>query len=259
MTIPYFELTLIVYFFGAGFFVISLAMRTDALSHLAGGMTAFGFVLHSTVLHTLFFGTDHTPLSSLFEVMVFFAWGLILAFLFVEYVYRIPVLGSFVLPLAVLALIVAASVKRDLQVLEPVLSNIWLHVAMIVSGTVAFALAFVAGIMYLVQERLLKSKRFIPMYYKLPPLDFLDDLNRKSIFLGFPLLTLGIMAGLVWANLVSGSYWTWEPKQISTALTWLFYLIVLLGRVMIGWRAKRAAYLTIIGFGGVLVTFANVG
>ena len=97
------------------------------------------------------------------------------------------------------------------------------------------------------------------MYYKLPPLDFLDDLNRKSIFLGFPLLTLGIMAGLVWANLVSGSYWTWEPKQISTALTWLFYHIVLLGRVMIGWRAKRAAYLTIIGFGGVLVTFANVG
>ncbi len=259
MTIPYFELTLILYFFGAGLFVTSLAVRTNVLSNLAVGMTAFGFVLHSASLHTLLFRTDHAPLSSLFEVLVFFAWGLILAFLIVEYAYRIPVLGSFVLPLAVLALIFAATVRQDLQVLEPVLSNIWLHVVMTVSGTVAFALAFVAGIMYLLQEHLLKSKRFIPMYYKLPPLDFLDDLNRKSILFGFPLLTLGIAAGAVWANFTSGTYWNWEPKQISTALTWLFYLIVLLGRVMVGWQAKRAAYLTIIGFAGVLITFANVG
>ncbi|HIN34052.1 MAG TPA: c-type cytochrome biogenesis protein CcsB [Nitrospirales bacterium] len=247
------------YFFGAGLFVTSLAVRTDVLSSLAVGMTAFGFVLHSAVLHTLLFGTGHVALSSLFDVMVFFSWGLILTFLIVEYANRIPVLGSFVLPLAVLALIVAATVRQDLQVLEPVLSNIWLHVVMTVSGTIAFALAFVASIMYLLQERLLKSRRFIPMYYKLPPLDFLDNLNRKSILLGFPLLTLGIVAGAVWANFASGSYWNWDSKQISTALTWLFYLIVVLGRVMVGWRAKHAAYLTIIGFGGVLVTFANVG
>ncbi|MBQ27414.1 MAG: c-type cytochrome biogenesis protein CcsB [Nitrospiraceae bacterium] len=256
MTIPYFELTLIVYFFGAGLFVTSLAVRTEILSSLAVGMTAFGFVLHSATLHTLLFGTDHVALSRFFDVMVFFAWGLILTFLIVEYANRIPVLGSFVLPLAVLALIFAATVKQDLQVLEPVLSNIiWLHVGMIVSGTVAFALAFVAGIMYLLQERLLKSRQFTPMYHKLPPLDFLDDLNRKSIFLGFPLLTLGIVAGAVWENFV----WNWDPKQISTALTWLFYLIVLLGRLLMGWRAKHAAYLTIVGFVGVLVTFANVG
>ncbi len=259
MHLPYFELTLILYFFASGLFVTSLAVRTNVLSGLAVGMTAFGIVLHSAVLHTLLFGTGHAPLSSLYEVMVFFSWGLVLAFLIVEYAYRIPALGSFVLPLAVLALIFAATVRDDLHVLEPVLSNVWLHVVMTVLGTVAFALAFVAGIMYLIQEHLLKSKRFITMYYKLPPLDFLDDLNRKSILLGFPLLTLGIAAGAVWANFVSGSYWNWEPKQISTALTWLFYLIVLLGRFMVGWRAKRAAYLTIIGFVGVLVTFANVG
>ena len=191
--------------------------------------------------------------------MVFFSWGLVLTFLIVEYAYRIPALGSFVLPLAVLALIFAATVRNDLHVLEPVLSNIWLHVVMTVLGTVAFALAFVAGMMYLIQEHLLKSKRFIPMYHKLPPLDFLDDLNRKSILLGFPLLTLGIAAGAVWANFVSGSYWNWEPKQVSTAVTWVFYLIVLCGRFMMGWRAKRAAYLTIIGFAGVLATFVHVG
>ena len=188
----------------------------------------------------------------------FFAWGLILTFLIVEYVNRTPVLGSFVLPLAVLALIFAATVREDLQVLKPVLSNIWLHVLMIVSGTVAFALAFAASVMYLLQERLLKLRRFSPMYHKLPPLDFLDDLNRKSILLGFPLLTFGIAAGAVWENFSSGSYWNWDPKEISTALTWVFYLMVLLGRVLVGWRAKHAAYLTMIGFAGVIVTFANV-
>tara|TARA_B100000315_G_scaffold260813_1_gene325698 strand:- start:8243 stop:8911 length:669 start_codon:yes stop_codon:yes gene_type:complete len=221
-------------------------------------MTAFGFVLHSATLHTHLFGTDHAALSSLFDVMVFFAWGLILTFLIVEYVNRTPVLGSFVLPLAVLALIFAATVREDLQVLKPVLSNIWLHVLMIVSGTVAFALAFAASVMYLLQERLLKLRRFSPMYHKLPPLDFLDDLNRKSILLGFPLLTFGIAAGAVWENFSSGSYWNWDPKEISTALTWVFYLMVLLGRVLVGWRAKHAAYLTMIGFAGVIVTFANV-
>ncbi len=259
MSLPYFELTLMLYFFGAALFAISLAIRTNVLSSLAVGITAFGFVLHSAVLHTLFFGTEHTPLGSLYEVMIFFSWGLVLAFLVAEYIYRIPSLGSFVLPLGVLSLIFAATVRDDLQVLEPVFSNIWFHVVMTVLGTVAFALAFVVGIMYLIQENLLKSKKFIPMYHKLPPLDFLDDLNRKSILFGFPLLTLGILAGAIWANFSSGSYWNWEPKQVLTVVTWFFYLVVLLGRFMVGWRAKRAAYLTIIGFVGVLATFATIG
>lgn len=122
-------------------------------------------------------------------------------------------------------------------------------------GGVAFTIAFVAGMMYLIQERLLKSKRFSILYYKLPSLDLLDQLNQWAISAGFPLLTLGILAGAIWASDVWGSYWVWDPQRIFTLITWLFYLGMIHGRLTIGWRARKAAYLAIIGFMGVVFTF----
>jgi cytochrome c-type biogenesis protein CcsB len=116
-------------------------------------------------------------------------------------------------------------------------------------------MAFVMGVMYLIQERLLKSKRFNSLYYKLPSLDLLDDLNRKAVYLGFPLLTLGIITGALWGKYAWGSYWNWDPKQTLTLITWFFYLVVLHGRLTVGWRAKKAAYLAIIGFLGVVFAF----
>jgi ABC-type transport system involved in cytochrome c biogenesis permease subunit len=118
--------------------------------------------------------------------------------------------------------------------------------------------AFVAGLMYLMQERLLKSKQFTGLFLKLPPLDFLDTLNQRSILFGFPLLTLGILTGAVSAQLTVGSYLSWNPEQVWALITWVFYFVVLMGRVTAGWRARRAAYLTIVGFAGVILTFVGI-
>jgi ABC-type transport system involved in cytochrome c biogenesis permease subunit len=125
-------------------------------------------------------------------------------------------------------------------------------------GTVGFAVAFVAGVMYLIQDGLLKSKRFNVLYSKLPALDFLDHLNQRSIVTGFPLLTLGIITGALYAELSLGSYLSWNPEQTGALVTWVFYFVVLTGRLTVGWRAKRAAYLTIIGFAGVVLTLIGV-
>ena len=108
------------------------------------------------------------------------------------------------------------------------------------------------------QDRLLKSKQFNVLYFKLPPLDSLDSLNQRSILLGFPFLTLGILTGALSAQLTLGSYLSWNPEQIWALVTWIFYFAVLLGRVTVGWRAKKAAYLTIVGFAGVILTFLGV-
>jgi ABC-type transport system involved in cytochrome c biogenesis permease subunit len=125
-------------------------------------------------------------------------------------------------------------------------------------GTVGFTVAFVAGVMYLIQDRLLKSKRFNVLYSKLPALDFLDHLNQQSIILGFPLLTLGIVTGAISAEFDRGSYVSWNPEQTGALITWLFYFFVLLGRLTVGWRAKRAAYLTVVGFACVILTLVGV-
>lgn len=112
--------------------------------------------------------------------------------------------------------------------------------------------------MYLIQDGLLKSKRFNILYAKLPALDYLDHLNQQSIVMGFPLLTLGIISGAFSAEIVRGTYVNWNPEQTWAMVTWGFYFVVLVGRLTIGWRAKRAAYLTIIGFAGVILTLIGV-
>jgi ABC-type transport system involved in cytochrome c biogenesis permease subunit len=76
--------------------------------------------------------------------------------------------------------------------------------------------------------------------------------------LGFPLLTLGIVTGAISADFSRGSYVSWNQEQTWALVTWVFYFVVLLGRLTVGWRAKRAAYLTVIGFAGVILTLVGV-
>ncbi|HRB82644.1 MAG TPA: cytochrome c biogenesis protein CcsA, partial [Nitrospira sp.] len=94
-----------------------------------------------------------------------------------------------------MSLVTAAAFRSDeASSLQPVFKTLWVHVTLSMLGTVGFAVAFVAGVMYLIQDGLLKSKRFNVLYAKLPALDYLDHLNQQSIVMGFPLLTLGIIS-----------------------------------------------------------------
>ena len=258
MTALFFLATLVLYFAGTVFFLTYLLRQSETLSNVALGVTGLGFLTHTVALISRMAAVGHVPLASFHEAMSFFSWTLVLVVLFVEFRHRIHVLGSFILPLALVSLLSAAALPKEMPTLEPVLKTVWVHVTLSMLGTVGFAVAFVAGIMYLIQDGLLKSKRFNVLYAKLPPLDFLDRLNEKSIVVGFPLLTLGIITGALSAEFARGSYLNWNPEQTWALVTWVFYFAVLLGRLTIGWRAKRAAYLTIIGFAGVILTFAGV-
>ena len=123
-------------------------------------------------------------------------------------------LGSFIVPLALVSLVTAAAFRSDgASSLQPVFKTLWVHVTLSMLGTVGFAIAFVAGVMYLIQDGLLKSKRFNVLYAKLPALDYLDHLNQQSIVMGFPLLTLGIISGAFSAEIVRGTYVNWNPEQ----------------------------------------------
>jgi cytochrome c-type biogenesis protein CcsB len=257
MPVLFFMGTLVLYLIGSALFLAYLLRRSEALSKISIAITGLGFLSHTIALGTRMMA-DHVPLTSFHEAMLFFSWALVLVLLVVELRHRIHVLGSFILPLALISLLSAAALPKEVPTLEPMLKTVWLHVTLSMLGTVGFAVAFVAGLMYLIQERLLKSKRFNVLYSKLPPLDFLDTLNQQSILLGFPLLTLGIIAGAISAEYARGSFLNWNPEQTWALVTWVFYFVVLLGRMTVGWRAKRAAYLTIIGFGGVVLTFIGV-
>jgi cytochrome c-type biogenesis protein CcsB len=258
MSVIFLMTTIVLYFVGTGFYLAYLVRRSEALSRVSLVITGVGFFSHSIALAARMVAENQMPLTSSHDAISFFSWALVLVFLVVELRHRIHILGSFILPLALISLVSAAALPKEVPTLEPVLKTVWLHVTLSILGTVGFAVAFVAGIMYLIQDRLLKSKRFNVLYSKLPPLDFLDHLNQQSIVLGFPLLTLGIIVGAVSAEFAKGSFVSWNPEQTWALVTWVFYFAVLLGRLTIGWRAKRAAYLTIIGFAGVILIFIGV-
>ncbi|TAK02869.1 MAG: hypothetical protein EPO39_12890, partial [Candidatus Manganitrophaceae bacterium] len=228
---------------------------------LAVWITGAGFIFHTIALVTRIREAGYIPFTNLHEAISFFSWAIVLAFFLVEFRYGVDVLGSFILPLAFLSLVSAAALPNEIRTLDPTLKTIWfgIHTTLSLLGIVAFAIAFIAGIMYLLQESFLKSKQFNSLYYKLPSLDLLDEWNKKAILLGFPLLTLGIISGALWAQYSLGSFWIENnSKQALSLGTWLFYLIVLHGRITIGWRAKKAAHLAIIGFVGVVFIFVTL-
>lgn len=251
-------LTMGLYFVGTLLFLVFLLHRSETLARVAVFIAAGGFFAHTVALGMTIVSTGHLPIMSFQYAMSFFAWGLVLVFLVVVLRHGLQVLGAFILPLAFLSLVSATLAPAEANVIAPVFQAVWIHVTLSILGTIGFAVAFVAGLMYLIQERLLKSKQFTGLFLKLPPLDFLDTLNQRSILFGFPLLTLGILTGAVSAQLTIGSYLSWNPEQVWALITWVFYFVVLMGRVTAGWRAKRAAYLTVVGFAGVILTFVGI-
>jgi cytochrome c-type biogenesis protein CcsB len=249
---------MVLYFVGTILSLIFLLRRSEALSKSSLAVAGLGFVSHTLALLGEMVASGANPIMTFQAAMSFFAWALVGVFLGVALKRGLHVLGAFILPLAFLSLVSAIIAPAEAPELHPVFRAVWVHVTLSMLGTVGFAVAFVAGIMYVMQDRLLKSKQFNVLYFKLPPLDFLDNLNQRSILLGFPLLTLGILMGAVTAQITLGSYLSWNPEQVWALITWTFYFAVLLGRITIGWRAKKAAYLTIVGFAGVILTFLGV-
>lgn len=259
MNALFFKITLVSYFLGTlAFLVYLLAGKKELLSRFSLIVTGIGFLFHTVTMLTRTYHAGYVSLTRLSDAMAFFAWALVMVFLLVEFRFRIHVLGSFVLPLALISLLSGVMLPTEMHSPDTAMHKAWvyLHTALALLGAVAFAIAFLVGVMYLIQERLLKSKQLNNLYNKLPSLDLLDELNHKAVILGFGLLTLGIIIGAWGAGYVSD--WYWDPREIFSLAIWLFYLIVLHGRITVGWRAKKAAYLAIIGFIGVIFSFVGV-
>jgi ABC-type uncharacterized transport system permease subunit len=109
--------------------------------------------------------------------------------------------------------------------------------------------------MYIIQERELKSKRPRAFYYRLPPLGKLDELADRTLAVGFILVTLGVIAGSFWAFLRFGAKWIVDPTTAMAFVTWAIYLAMVFSRVAIGWRGRKAAYFSIVGFCSAALTW----
>ena len=213
-------------------------------------VTINSFVFLSAALITRAIATGHGPFANMFEFSLAFSWGAVAMFLYFEFRYQMRTLALFVLPVALGLLIYATTVPRDIQPLVPALQNNLLlstHVAVAIIAYGAFTVAFAAAVLYLFQRR--DAVRWLPTRSKL------DEIGYRAVLVGFPMLALVIILGAVWAEIAWGTYWSWDPKETASLVTWLIYGGYLHARVIRGWRGERSAYLLIGGFGATLLTY----
>jgi cytochrome c-type biogenesis protein CcsB len=240
--------------------VVELFKGTKTTSNFILVFAVGGFALHTATIIARYVVAGHLPITSLHEASSFFAWCIVLIFFFLEYRYRVDLLGPFTMPVVFVLMLSSSILPREIKPLSPVLQSYWLgiHTFLAFLGDAAFATAFGVGIMYLIQEHHLKTKRLGGLFQRLPNLQILDEINYKLITLGFPLLTLAIITGALWAESAWGSYWRWDPKEVWSLITWFIYALVLHARLTAGWRGRKAAMLSIVGFISVIFTFFGV-
>jgi len=260
MNIVFFQAAFFLYFIGAGVSLAHLVTLRPGLARIGRGFLAGGLALHSLAILWRIFESGRTPLTNLHEALSFFAWATIAVYFLLHFKFRLEVLGAFVSPVAVVLMVLASLFPKEIVPVEPILNSFWLpiHVSLAIIGNAMFALAFAAGVMYLIQERQIKSKKIGVFYRRLPALQVLDDLNYRCLTLGFPLLTLGIITGSIWAESAWGTYWSWDPKQTWSLITWFIYAALLHGRLTVGWRGRRAATFAVVGFFFLVFTFLGV-
>jgi cytochrome c-type biogenesis protein CcsB len=200
---------------------------------------------------------QYIPLTQRSEAFSFFAAMATLGFLIAYAKYRIAPLSVFAFPVIFIMMFIANLSHDPSDSIPPVLRSNWIyiHTPLVFLGYAALFFAFAAAIMYLLQERELKSKHPTRFHHRLPSLEVCDDLAYKSIAIGFPLITLGIISGALGAQTAWGTIWGGDPKVLLSFSTWFIYLLLIHYRLIGGWRGKKAAYLAIMGFIGVLVTF----
>ncbi|MFB3926510.1 MAG: c-type cytochrome biogenesis protein CcsB [Syntrophales bacterium] len=260
MDLLFFKIALFAYFLSTAGYTISLLAKRVLPARLSAWIFLSAFLLHTVSL--LFRGVDAglNPAANLHEALSFFAWAVSGIYLFIQSKTKTKVLGAFVAPVSFLLMLAAAGGLGASLAVPSVLkgSLVTLHIVLSIIGEALFALAGCAGVVYLIQDTFIKHRKMTGFSRILPSLGDLDRINHLCLLLGFPLLTLGVIAGSIWAGTVWGSHWNWDPKQVFTLIAWLSYAVLLHQRLAIGWSGRKAALLSIAAFLVILFTLIGV-
>jgi len=236
---------------GAGGGTIVVGQRGASNLAAYGTLVAYlglAFISASLLFRTISSGRG--PFANMYEFSVAFAWGILATYAYFERRYQQRALGLVALPIALALLLYAMTIPSAIDPLVPALQNnllLSVHVAVAIVAYGTFSISFAAAVLHLIQGE--HGRRGLPNH------EILDEISYKAVVIGFPFLTLTIVLGAVWADVAWGSYWSWDPKETASLVTWLIYGSYLHARVVRGWRGRRAAWLLFLGFGATLFTY----
>ena len=264
-----FLLTVLIYLAASIFQALFLATgaRSGAsilrpkIASIALWSTIVGFALLTFFIGVWVLQHGHFPMTYRTHSIAFFAWAITLIYLIIVRLTDLRALGSFVVPVAFIAILISYNFVTDVAALPEPLQNYWLlaHTTLIFLAYAAFIAAFGFGLMYLIAERKIRKKTDTLFDNILPSLGISDELGYRCTVLGVILLTMGVIVGSLWTQYIRDVPWRWlDAKVISTLVTWFIYVIQIGFRQFWGWHGHRAAYAAILGFGAVLCTYVGV-
>ena len=275
-----FNLSLIGYFVALLLAAANLFSREkQRFATATTGLLAAGALAQTVYLALRWMQAGRPPFSNMFESLVLFAWTIVVVFLSLQLRLKVPLLALLSALLAVLTLAYASTYESDIKPLMPALRSNWLtfHVFTCFLGYGGVAVAFLSSATHLLKGRDARSvppeSLHVDLANKLTPTTpaslperlvspniapALEAVTDKGIAFGFLFLTVGILSGAVWANAAWGTYWSWDPKETWSLITWLIYAVFLHCRFMRGWRGTRAAWISVLGFASVMFTYFGV-
>jgi cytochrome c-type biogenesis protein CcsB len=253
-------ITILLYMLSTVAYFAYLFIQKDFAQRIGYYLILAGFVCHTATIVFGFAKSGHLPVGNLRETLSLAGWAIAGGFLIFQYKFNLKILGIFVAPTISLIVVLATLVSSEPYQATKIFKSFWLisHVMAIFFGEAFFTLAAGLGVLYLIQENAIKTKQHRFFFKRLPSLDLLDSAGYACIVVGFSLLTLGLITGLVYAKSYWGKFWSWDPKEVWSAITWIFYAVLLHERLTVGWRGRKSAIMAIIGLGVLVFTFLGV-
>lgn len=228
--------------------ILTLVRRKQQILRVALGALALGAVFHFVSIVEDGLATGQCPIANFYQTLSMCAFLIVLLYLFVEWRYKLHSMSVFLFPLVFVMTLVATFGNPVGSWPNPVLGSAWLtaHIALALLGYAALALMALASILYLVQERALKSKKIPKSYGWLPALGVLDDFIAKAMGAGFALITLAVITASTWAFIEHKTAWITQPGIAIAFFTWGTYLVLVCLRTTVGWRGRKAALMTVV-------------
>ena len=241
----YFNLSFGAFFLAMILFTVSLFFKNKILGSLGRFFMVCGILSLSVYMGMRWHAAGRPPFSNMFESLVVFSWAIAVVFVFIDKKYNIKSISALVALMSLLTIGYASLLDREIVPLLPALKSNWLtiHVLTCFIGYAALTISFVSSLILLCKKTEDKN---------------LDAISYKMISFGFLFLALGIISGAVWANTAWGTYWSWDPKETWSLITWFVYAIYLHIRFRKGWKGKKAAWLSVVGFLAMLFTYFGV-
>jgi len=257
----FFWMTLAIYSLACGGFIYSIVFKNPRALPKLTAFTGLGFLVHSVAIGARYLSQGHLPWAGDYESALMGGWFIIAGTLFVGWRTKaLQGMATATLPLVIIMMGFGVMRNPQLAPIAASLQTYWLYVHVYFAWLAfcAYTLAMAAGVLYLLKQRDAAAPQRNPIYDRFPSLDRLDELIFRYVVYGFITDSIMIVAGSIWAEGLWGSYWSWDPVETWSLISYLVYGLAIHLRVTMGWRGAKLAWLVIAALSTVIISFFGV-